>query len=780
MRCLLILFVAAILGFGRPAAAQAQQTDEKVPDGRNWAALLGLDRPAAQARYDDERTQEGWAWARIKRDEVADLNLRCDPAGKARLDSRADAGWDDACRKITASFISDVLTLPRWRDRIARHGLRLRGARIDGDLDLVNAEIRSDLWIDASRIEGKLDLTGAHLAGVLSLQRTMLHGDLAAERVRADAGLLLQDHAAFRGDVILSSARIAGHVLMDSSSVDGTVDASGLSVEGGVFLRNRATVKRGLDLRGARLGGLEMDGSSFAGDVNAYHLSVERNLFLGDRATFAGRVILSSASVAGDVDMDSSTFGGTVNADSLSVGGNLSLRDGARFERDVIFSGARVRGQVEMDGSAFAAAVTAADLSVGGNLFLRGGATFTADVGLPGAKVGGNVEVRRATFLRNFDAGDLSVGGDLFLSDGASFGGTVSLAGARVGGAVTLAGAGFGAAVDAYGASVGRWMYANDARFAQTFGLNALHVAGGLDLRGAIANRIDLTNAVIGDGLILGDADRPLEWRCTGFQPGQVGNGTLPASTGWPLGDRRWQTTRCGTGGDSRVPMIVLRNTRAGVLEDDQRSWPPEVDLDGFTYDRLGSSGGSGAADMRQRSAGEWRDWLDRDRRFSTQPYTQLATVLLGSGQRGIAESILYDARERERREALGRGDWAMGIWLTVLWAAAGYGAGLYTFRILIWLGGLTFLGAVVLLSAAQARRRGVLWCLSASLQLLLPVITFNKSARDFFANKPPVNSWEKRNLSAWQAALLSALALASLVLGFILLAALAYPTPKG
>ena len=25
---------------------------------------------------------KGWAWARIKRDEVADLNLRCDPAGK--------------------------------------------------------------------------------------------------------------------------------------------------------------------------------------------------------------------------------------------------------------------------------------------------------------------------------------------------------------------------------------------------------------------------------------------------------------------------------------------------------------------------------------------------------------------------------------------------------------------------------------------------------------------------------------------------------------------------
>ena len=167
------------------------------------------------------RPPEGWAWARIKRDEVADLNLRCDPSGKTRLDSHADAGWDDACRKIPASFVTDVLTVPRLRERIGRHGLRIQGARIEGDLDLVNADVRGDLSIEASRIEGNLDLTGAHLAGLLSLRARSCVEILPPKGCAPTATLFLRDRATFKGNVRLRGAKVGG-LDMDGSTFEGT------------------------------------------------------------------------------------------------------------------------------------------------------------------------------------------------------------------------------------------------------------------------------------------------------------------------------------------------------------------------------------------------------------------------------------------------------------------------------------------------------------------------------------------------------------------------------
>ena len=274
MRWLLVLFVALLPAYGCQAIAQTPHGDEKPLEGRDWTLLLGLDRSAGgQTRYDFEKTPEGWAWARIRRDEVADLNLRCDPSGNTHLDSRADAGWDDACRKIPAGFVTDVLTVPRLRDRIGRHGVRLQGVRIDGDLDLANVSIGVDLGIDVSRIDGTLNLTGAHLAGILSLQRTQVSGDFAAERLRADANLFLRDHATFKGNVRLLGAKIGGQLNMDGSFFAGTVTADSLSVETSLFLRG-ATVRGDLILRGARVGGqVDMDSLRRSGRMSTRMVS---------------------------------------------------------------------------------------------------------------------------------------------------------------------------------------------------------------------------------------------------------------------------------------------------------------------------------------------------------------------------------------------------------------------------------------------------------------------------------------------------------------------------
>jgi hypothetical protein len=113
----------------------------------------------AEGSYDDENTPTGWAWARIRNDEIADFSERC-----GQLDPHARNGWDDPCRQIAPQFLIDVLTIPKWRDQVLRHRVRLRGARINGTIDLAYAEIMSELSINASRIEGQLLLNQSHWA----------------------------------------------------------------------------------------------------------------------------------------------------------------------------------------------------------------------------------------------------------------------------------------------------------------------------------------------------------------------------------------------------------------------------------------------------------------------------------------------------------------------------------------------------------------------------------------------------------------------------------------
>lgn len=220
------------------------------------------------------------------------------------------------------------------------------------------------------------------------------------------------------------------------------------------------------------------------------------------------------------------------------------------------------------------------------------------------------------------------------------------------------------------------------------------------DLRNSVANSIDLSGTVIAQDLLLGGLPG-LQWQRAGTKGGEQ------SVTRWPLGDQAWRTARCGADANGPLPRLILRNTQVGALQDSADAWPPNLYLEGFKYDRLGGFGGEGAAGMRARSPEQWRDWLERDRTFSIEPYTQLANVLLAAGHRGIAEEIQFAGRERDRAEAWRRGSCWLWFGLTLFWSV-GYGIGDYTFRVLWgWVLALTVVGALVLWRYAPKARRG-------------------------------------------------------------------------
>ncbi len=442
------------------------------------------------------------------------------------------------------------------------------------------------------------------------------------------------------------------------------------------------------------------------------------------------------------------------------------MRDGAAFHGDVILRSAKIGGQLDMTRASFAKTLNANNLNVGHDFYMREGASFGGDVDLLGAKIGGQLDMTRASFAKTLNADKLSVGSSLFMRDGAAFNGDVILRGAEIGGQLDMTRASFVKTLNAESLNVGSdlLMYGKATTFGGHVNMRSARAGGNLYLNESTVTQLDLTGAAIAGELNIVD----LAWHCTA--------GAAPMH--WELGDPGWRRPKCDRA--NNTPFLSLRNVKIGALQDSVTAWPPSLDLEGFHYDRLGGLLGTGTNDMRNRSAEQWNDWLARDPTFSPQPYVQLANVLLAAGHRETSDRVQYAGREREQEEAWHRGDWVEGAWLWVLGVIVGYGIGLYTFRVLWWVLGLTVLGAVVLWFSPVARRRGVAWRLGASLHRLLPVVELNKEFQDFFDNPPPAHVYEPRNLNRWQAAFFAGLAIAGWILGIFLIAALGGLMPKG
>lgn len=168
----------------------------------------------------------------------------------------------------------------------ARGGMYLRGAEVDGEINLDQARLGGNLECDGAVIRARSGhallarslevrnvlLRGATLRGGLNLSGAVVAADLdltgaavpLAERTALDASALV-----CQGSILLPSARIAGEIQLTGSEIAGDLDCSGTIVEnpggaaiqasrtivkGAFFLRREARLEGALALTGASIG----------------------------------------------------------------------------------------------------------------------------------------------------------------------------------------------------------------------------------------------------------------------------------------------------------------------------------------------------------------------------------------------------------------------------------------------------------------------------------------------------------------------------------------------
>ena len=354
------------------------------------------------------------------------LNLAADDEA---VDEASMRSWGDS-RTCRATVIRDIL-----RGRLAAdpdpHGLRLRGARITGRLDLENVTTDVNLELADCILE----------EGVLARDACLAFVALTGCQFEHPAEPPL-DGARLTCSVLrLNGARVIGH------NDTGAVNLFGAHITGPVGFE-------GADLRNDSGPALFADG-----------LRVDQDMFMrgGFRATGSGddgAIRLPGAHIGGNLDCIGAKLrndsGPALNADNLDVDQNMLLggfrATGSGSAGTVRLFGAHIGGRLHGEGADLrndsGPALFADGLRVDQDMFMRGGfrATGSGDddgiVRLLGAHIGGNLEFDGA-HLRNdsgpaLNADNLDVDQDMLLggcrASGSGGPGAVRLFGAHIGG----------------------------------------------------------------------------------------------------------------------------------------------------------------------------------------------------------------------------------------------------------------------------------------------------------------------------------------------------------
>jgi hypothetical protein len=271
------------------------------------------------------------------------------------VDEAAMRSWGRS-RTCRATVIRDILR-GRLADDPDPHGLRLRGARITGRLDLETLNTDVNLFLKDCYLEEGVLARDAHLASVFLIGCQLEHpAEAPLDGARLTCSVLslararVMGHAS-NGAIDIDGAHIGGELVCTGAQLRNdsgpALHADGLQVAQAMFLRDGFTATGSGDDGAVRLGGahisgqVDCTGAQLRNDSGpalfAYGLRVDQDMFLRDGFTAIGSgglgaVRLGGAHVGGLLDCTGaelrSDSGPALVAFRVQVAQAMRLRDG--------------------------------------------------------------------------------------------------------------------------------------------------------------------------------------------------------------------------------------------------------------------------------------------------------------------------------------------------------------------------------------------------------------------------------------------------------------------
>jgi len=542
-------------------------------------------------------------------------------AGDAAADDLGAATCWGPGRIIRADVIRALLLGAAEVEPGYAPGVRVRGARITGRLDLMGATSAYPLvcehcyfdeelrFVESStrtvRFIGSylpaLNGTRMRLDGILNLWASQIAGVLRLDQAKLSGQLCLRD-------ATIGAASGTEAVAAYGLAVDGGLECAGLNARGSVVMET-AAITGSFDLTGAHITcpgqqGLIMD-RAVIGRLDGRDMVVEGETRMHNTRIGAS-MILSAARL-------DNPAGVALSAGGLNVAGGLFMNKGFT-----------AIGEIRLYG-----AVLAANLTVsGGTLRNPGGIALNlnrATLGVfhgPDVVCEGQVSLISARIASDLDLRGSRLAGSgeypALVADRASIEGALVLAGSRTHGEVSLR-----------SVRVGQRVLLSDSH---------LDNPGGTALR---LSRAQVTADVFCDGMTAAGRIRAAgatiggEFSFTGARMRNAAGIALDAPT-LDAGELSLRLAEPAEG------LVDLRHSRIKIFRDDPGCWPSMLSIDGLTYDAL-----EPRLPARQRL-----QWLARDPSgYQPQPCGQLAAHYTAIGQQAEARHVMY-ASERIKSRA--------------------------------------------------------------------------------------------------------------------------------
>jgi hypothetical protein len=317
-------------------------------------------------------------------------------------------------RAVRAAVLRHLLVEAEWP--VHAKGIRLRGVRINGRLDLEAGALRCSLRLGSCYLDAdepvlldyatlpRLFVKGCHLAGLTGVA-------LSAQEIDLSGSTLT-------GPLRLSGADIADQLVCTGARLKGKDDygialfAEGMKVGNGVMLDGGFTAEGSLALERVDIGGsLLCDGAQLTCHdlddyaVRADGMRVGGGAFFRQRFTANGAIRLVQADIAILLDCT----GGHIN--HYHRHGYALMADGMKVDGPVRFHGLTATGAVRLSGTdirgdfictsahlkgpdALITSLVGVGMRVRDDVLLDGGFTAHGSIRLESAQVGGSVELR--------------------------------------------------------------------------------------------------------------------------------------------------------------------------------------------------------------------------------------------------------------------------------------------------------------------------------------------------------------------------------------------------